>query len=85
MERHEIDTLHNLMEYEAARTAPKGVTDPRTIRLPDSAEIETVSEIGRTCTALDKPPDQSYTREVKGADSWNGNEVPPASAAMAIV
>ena len=49
-DRRNVNTLYPNGHGRMVAPAPNGVNDPRAIRMPDGAEIETVGEIGRTCT-----------------------------------
>ena len=49
-DRRNVNTLYRNGHGRMVAPAPKGINDPRAIRMTEGAEIETVGEIGRTCT-----------------------------------
>ncbi|MDE0062690.1 MAG: aromatic ring-hydroxylating dioxygenase subunit alpha [Gammaproteobacteria bacterium] len=49
-DRRNVNTLYPNGHGRMVAPAPKGIDDPRAIRMPEGTEIETVGEIGRTCT-----------------------------------
>lgn len=69
-DRRNVNTLYPNGHNRMVAPAPKGVDDPRALRMPDGAEIETVGEIARTCT-------QSYGVFPNWVSPLNQRALPP--------
>ena len=70
-DRRNVNTLYPNGHGRMVAPAPKGIGDPRAMRMPTAAEIETVGEIGRTCT-------QSYGVFPNWVSPLSQRALPPA-------
>ena len=69
-DRRNVNTLYPNGHNRMVAPAPKGVDDPRALRMPFGAEIKTVGEIARTCT-------QSYGLFPNWVSPLNQRALPP--------